>query len=589
MLAFGVQADEQGIALGNSAPRRESSEARQPHYSSNGKPPQPFLRVPPFPGSKVGELARWTNIQPPPDRIVDDLLVDVRSAKVGGTYWGPQPCLPIEPYVLIRARDGRQLDSLVGGLGSRRPLVVWTDSTGAASALNSAHVHTVHGPCDPWHLVSNAEFAIVDADDELALIASIAGVPVQCLGEGRFAALSGTVAQSALRDVFWDVAVAPFQFFDPYSGDPIPFRGAVAHCEFWRRLIDGNRDFGAAVGFAFWKRSTVTPLLWPGSGRTQFKSSKQRTWNGAPIPVWRSRASPRILSELERQGACLVEVEDGFVRSAGLGADCVPPLSILVDRKGAHFDASRPSELEDLLQNGVFSPAVLERARELRRLIVNSGVSKYDSGRGLLERRLSNKRHVLVPGQVEDDRAVISGGGPTSNLELLRRVRRAVPDAYIMYKPHPDVEAGHRAGNIPDDMALSVADEIVRDAPIAALLDLVDEVHVNTSLAGFEALMRDKPVTTHGVPFYAGWGLTRDLGPVPSRRTATRTIDELVAAALLLYPRYLDPVTGLPCPAEVLVRRLADGQSSRRDGLIVRLRKFQGRCRRGLARLRSRG
>ena len=80
---------------------------------------------------------------------------------------------------------------------------------------------------------------------------------------------------------------------------------------------------------------------------------------------------------------------------------------------------------------------------------------------------------------------------------------------------------------------------------------MVDEVHVNTSLAGFEALLRGKAVTTYGVPFYAGWGLTRDLGPVPARRTAKRSIDELVAAALLIYPRYLDPVTGLPCPAEV--------------------------------------
>jgi capsular polysaccharide export protein len=118
------------------------------------------------------------------------------------------------------------------------------------------------------------------------------------------------------------------------------------------------------------------------------------------------------------------------------------------------------------------------------------------------------------------------------------------------------VEAGHRTGAIADETCLSVADEIVKNEPVSALLDLVNEVHVNTSLAGFEALMRKKPVTTHGVPFYAGWGLTRDLGPVPARRSAKRTLDELVAAVLILYPRYLDPVTGLPCPAEILVKRL---------------------------------
>jgi len=44
---------------------------------------------------------------------------------------------------------------------------------------------------------------------------------------------------------------------------------------------------------------------------------------------------------------------------------------------------------------------------------------------------------------------------------------------------------------------------------------------------------------------------------------------------LLMYPRYLDPVTGLPCPAEVLLDRLA-----RPDlwpvGPLVRLRQVQG-------------
>src|SRR5207248_6106418 len=109
--------------------------------------------------------------------------------------------------------------------------------------------------------------------------------------------------------------------------------------------------------------------------------------------------------------------------------------------------------------------------------------------------------------------------GLVSNLELLERVRKQTPDAYVIYKPHPDVVAGHRRGTVPDRLCLQYADQIVTDAPIASLIALADEVHVNTSLAGFEALLREKPVTTYGVPFYSGWGLTHDLGPVPSRRT----------------------------------------------------------------------
>jgi capsular polysaccharide export protein len=161
------------------------------------------------------------------------------------------------------------------------------------------------------------------------------------------------------------------------------------------------------------------------------------------------------------------------------------------------------------------------------------------------------------------------------------------PDAFITYKPHPDVEAGHRVGAIPQQVALRLADEIVHDQPIGALIDLVDEVHVNTSLAGFEALLRGRSVITHGVPFYAGWGLTRDLGLVPSRRATKRTVDELVAAVLLLYPRYLDPETGLPCPPEMLIRRLTSGAARGSKGVLVHLRRMQGRLKRAVMSLRQ--
>jgi capsular polysaccharide export protein len=305
---------------------------------------------------------------------------------------------------------------------------------------------------------------------------------------------------------------------------------------------------------------------------------------GDTVAVWRSRVSSAVLNSLEKCKARLAEVEDGFIRSAGLGVHCVPPLSIVVDRLGAHFDPQQPSELEFMLQEEDFSTELVDRARRLRELIVASGVSKYGVARSATHRRVGGRKHVLVPGQVEDDRSVLMGGGEVkTNLELLRRARAAEPGAYIIYKPHPDVEAAHRCGSIPDPIALELADEVERVASMPSLIAMVDELHVNTSLAGFEALLREKAVTTHGVPFYAGWGLTRDLGVVPARRTRRRTVDELVTAVLLIYPRYLDPETKLPCPAEVLIRRLSQQTSFAGTGAVVRLRRLQGTLKRHLA------
>jgi capsular polysaccharide export protein len=456
------------------------------------------------------------------------------------------------------------------------PLLTWVDAEPAAPSRDGF----VWGRCDPWHLVSGATAVFTD-DDELAVIATLAGLAVH-------GADGNAIGAIALRDRIRARLLGPDAYANPFTGEAMTLSSAIALCAHWRQLIDANRPIVAAIGFAPWKRRTVAPLLWAGSADVPFATRPRSIAKGDHVAAWKSRVPATTLTQLEGEGAQLIEVEDGFIRSVGLGADCVPPLSLVVDRLGAFFNPQHPSELENLLEHGKFPPELTERARRLRQLIVDAGVSKYATGQQPTQHRAGDRRHVLVPGQVEDDRSVLCGGGEvTTNLELLRRVRAAEPNAFILYKPHPDVEAGHRVGAILDELSAQFADEVVRDQPITSLIEMVDEVHVNTSLAGFEALMRNKPVTTHGVPFYAGWGLTRDLGAVPDRRTATRMLDELVAAVLLLYPRYLDPVTGLPCPPEILIRRIAEGAGARSAGPLVPLRRLQGLMKRRLASLRA--
>jgi capsular polysaccharide export protein len=495
----------------------------------------------------------------------------VRDLRVGGTYWATQPRLP-DKYLLIRCEHA--VDAC-RRLGAQHQWVIWQRGDG----LTEPGLGTVVvGDCDPWHMLSSAEAVVLEPDDELRVIAAILGVP-RYLCEGPSAPLQRDDADPAslLSSVLCDVA-----FENPFTGESMSARDAIELCGFWRALIDSNRDISGGLGFAFWKQAHVAPLLWGGSEPFRFLRDGREAKPGKPVAAWRSKTSPEVVNELERAGIAVIEVEDGFLRSQGLGADCVPPLSITVDRLGAYFDSSGPSELELLLQDGKFDTGLLARARRLRQLIVEFGLGKYErGGEAVTIRRHSNLQHILVPGQVEDDRAVQSGGcGLVSNLDLLARVRAQAPDAYILYKPHPDVIAGHRRGAISNRKCMQYADEIVSDLSISSLLSAVDEVHVNTSLTGFEALLREKPVTTYGVPFYAGWGLTTDLGPVPTRRTARRSLDELVAATLLLYPRYLDPVTGLPCPAEVIVDRLSHGAGGE-IGLLVTMRRLQGRLMRG--------
>ena len=170
---------------------------------------------------------------------------------------------------------------------------------------------------------------------------------------------------------------------------------------------------------------------------------------------------------------------------------------------------------------------------------------------------------VLVPGQVQDDASVRFGSPSVKNdVELLRAVRRMRPDAYVVYKPHPDVLSGNRDGVVPD-RSTGLWDERVLDVSVADCLSVVDEVHTMTSLVGFEALIRGIPVVAHGQPFYAGWGLTEDLCPV-ERRGRALALDELVAGVLLRYPHYYSWQGGSFCEAEALVQELAkDGRSAK--------------------------
>ena len=529
---------------------------------------KPFLRIPPFPGCKIEQFSTVADGSLGSD--LNDIAELIRTQKVGGTYWAAQPSLP-ESYVLVRGTA--PLDGCKA-LAGRAPVVRWCEPP---LGVDKARF-VVTGPCDPWHMLRGATAFVADREDELSLIADLLGVPIYLRDERS----NQLQPQTPDLDSRLRAALSVQAFVNPFTDAPMEAQEAIELCGFWRGLIDKNRGVASGLGFAFWKQDNVAALMWDGEKPFHFARTASEIRTGAAVAVWRSKAPAAAIEELEKQGHNLIEVEDGFLRSQGLGADCVPPLSITVDSAGAYFDPATPSELENLLQNGSFDETLINRARRLRQLIVAAGLSKYSRGEVELGRRRERRRHILVPGQVEDDRSVQTGGcGLATNLDLLMRVRKQAPDAYIIYKAHPDVVAGHRKGAIPDRVCLQYADEIASDEPITSLISMVDEVHVNTSLAGFEALMREKQVTTHGVPFYSGWGLTHDLGPVPARRSARRTLDELVAATLLLYPRYLDPEIGLPCPPEVVVARLSGGQVPSTN-MVVAARRLQGKLMRGV-------
>ncbi len=132
------------------------------------------------------------------------------------------------------------------------------------------------------------------------------------------------------------------------------------------------------------------------------------------------------------------------------------------------------------------------------------------------------------------------------------------PDAEVILKTHPDAKTAKKSGYLSQ---LSLSDPRVRlhqtlDNPYA-LLAKCAHVVTATSQLGFEALIQEVPVTCFGAPFYSGWGLTEDLSSV-DRRTKKRSLEQLAAAALFIYSRYVDPVTGKRCELERVLEHFTD-------------------------------
>ncbi|MTH33241.1 capsular polysaccharide biosynthesis protein [Paracoccus limosus] len=423
------------------------------------------------------------------------------------------------------------------------------------------------GPISPWALLGGAA-RVYAMSSQLGYEAMLAGHRPRIFGQPFYAGwglsddaqafprrrpapIEALFAASHLRGPVW---------YDPCRDRLTDFETALHQIEAEAKAWQQDHAGHLAYGMRLWKRPFIARA---------FGGARPVRFTTTPGPqvtlAWANRAS-------ETPGA--LRVEDGFLRSRGLGAALVPPLSLVADDLGIYYDPTRESRFEQLMAASL-SDEDRARALALGRALVTSGITKYNLA-GQLP-KLPPGRRILVPGQVEDDASVrLGGGAERSNLALLERVRAENPDAVLIYKPHPDVEAGLRPGLIAPARMTELADVVAHEASPAALLAEIDELWTITSTMGFEALLRGLPVTTLGAPFYAGWGLTRDLGPMPERRRLRADLAQLTHVALIAYPRYFDPVSGLPCPPEVVLERLADPELGLAGPGLRILAKAQG-------------
>ncbi|MBX2824269.1 MAG: capsular polysaccharide biosynthesis protein [Gammaproteobacteria bacterium] len=359
--------------------------------------------------------------------------------------------------------------------------------------------------------------------------------------------------QRTLRELFFAAYIWYPRYCHPVTGQLWTLPECLEHVLRQKQHFAENAKRFYCVGITPWKKRYISAYLRSPAGRIEFGSARQfnarvstNSQNCDAVVTWGYRAENLPEGLGENGTPNLYRLEDGFIRSSGLGSDFNAPGSLVMDSLGLYFNAKSASDLEYLLNHGQCNDDQRWRARHLIDLIKSAKLSKYNVGDTTDEFSSPQQSSVkiLVVGQVESDASLAFGAEKIkTNALLVQAVRRLNPDAWIAYKPHPDVAAGNRKGKVSDDILNRTVDRVIGDTDIISCIEAVDELHTMTSLAGFEALLRGKTVKTYGTPFYAGWGLTTDLVKTP-RREARRTLEELVYYTLIVYPRYMDVETG---------------------------------------------
>ena len=348
----------------------------------------------------------------------------------------------------------------------------------------------------PWVLLDGA-IAVYTVSSQLGFEAIFAGHKPRVFGSPFYAGWGLTQDEFPVQrrqrqltraQLFAASVLLYPKWYDAFSDALCSFETALDNLAAEARSWREDQNGWVASGMGLWKRDFLqkafgifVPMLFedePGKARNC----------GRPWMVWASKATIG-------QGDA-VRIEDGFLRSRGLGAELVPPLSLVLDDIGIYYDAQKPSKLEALIsERANLRPDQRERAELLIRRIKKNGLTKYNQGG--TRPSLPEGHRILVVGQVEDDASIKSGGGDIrDNAALLKAARQENPEAILVYKPHPDVEAGLRDGG--GDIG-SLADVVVQNADPNYLMGEVSEIWTMTSLLGFEALNTWRTRYNHSV------------------------------------------------------------------------------------------
>ncbi len=362
---------------------------------------------------------------------------------------------------------------------------------------------------------------------------------------------------------FWNKKVPlskgyDFSVYDPFDvlGEDSGYEKLYLVGDNW--IKEPDRPIAIAIGFNDWKFGFTADYL--PEYRVAFVPRKLVNFNLARLMmkmqvepklaiIWGYNETKWLNNYLTYKKLEIWRAEDGFVRSADLGANGATPYSLVFDKKGLYYNTDGSSELNDLLDRYSISDKTLKEGKKLFNLFQESNTSKYNPYFTKKNHTIKTTQSILVIGQVDSDASLRFGNTEGWNAEdMVRLAKMENPSAQIIYRPHPEIFKGYQDSKFKFDKVKFFAEIQSPEVDIIDAINKADHIYTICSLAGLEAVLRNKKVTVLGRAFYGGWGLTDDrVEYVHRSRQLTRL--ELFVIAYIVYPKYLcsleDSVLGL--------------------------------------------
>jgi capsular polysaccharide export protein len=216
--------------------------------------------------------------------------------------------------------------------------------------------------------------------------------PVTCFGMPFYAgwgitddrvSCSRRIKKRSVLKIFAAAYLKYARYINPSTGERGAIFDVIEHLIRQKRYASMNSHDYYCLGFRWWKHGYVRPFLKGLNNKVVFaKNVKDALQNGlnrqSKIVVWGHNETEELKNLAASLNIPIWRVEDGFIRSVGLGSDLVRPMSLVVDRRGIYYDPSTESDLEWILNNYEFTPDLLTRAERLRQLIIANRITKYN-------------------------------------------------------------------------------------------------------------------------------------------------------------------------------------------------------------------